>query len=215
MVSLFGSGLASGTAHAASTSLPQTLAGASVALRDAAGTTSAASLYYVSPSQINLVVPGAASAGPATMTIASVGSAPVSFATTIASVAPGIFQLNANTALANANVVRVQGDQQSVEPVYQLDSAGNVIAHPIDLGPAGDSVYLSLLATGLQNARNPTATIGGLSAPVLYSGPQGSWTGVDQVNIGPLPRSLAGRGRVNIIVAADGRTANPVQVVVN
>jgi len=38
--------------------------------------------------------------------------------------------------------------------------------------------------------------------------------GLDQINIGPLPRTLIGYGRVNIIVTADGQTANPVQVVV-
>jgi hypothetical protein len=32
------------------------------------------------------------------------------------------------------------------------------------------------------------------------------------MNIGPLPASLAGWGRVNIIVTADGQTANPVEI---
>ena len=35
--------------------------------------------------------------------------------------------------------------------------------------------------------------------------------GLDQVNIGPLPSSLAGRGSVTILLTADGLTANAVQ----
>ena len=36
--------------------------------------------------------------------------------------------------------------------------------------------------------------------------------GLDQVNIGPLPRSLAGRGEVGVVLTVDGRTANMVMV---
>ena len=41
-----------------------------------------------------------------------------------------------------------------------------------------------------------------------YAVPQG---GFDQVNIGPLRRFFAGRGRLTILLMADGLTANPVQ----
>jgi hypothetical protein len=36
--------------------------------------------------------------------------------------------------------------------------------------------------------------------------------GEDQVNIGPLPQALAGKGTVNIILTADGQQANIVTV---
>ena len=52
----------------------------------------------------------------------------------------------------------------------------------------------------------------GLSVPVLFAGAQGTFAGEDQVNIGPLPRSLAGQGNVNLILAADGQAANVVNV---
>ena len=42
--------------------------------------------------------------------------------------------------------------------------------------------------------------------------PQGQFVGLDQINIGPLPRSLAGRGEVNILLTADGKPANTVTV---
>ena len=34
----------------------------------------------------------------------------------------------------------------------------------------------------------------------------------DQVNVGPLPRSLAGKGESNLVLQVDGRTANTVTV---
>ena len=40
------------------------------------------------------------------------------------------------------------------------------------------------------------------------------YQGLDQVNIGPLPLSLAGKGKVNIVLIADGQTANPVNVTI-
>jgi uncharacterized protein (TIGR03437 family) len=48
--------------------------------------------------------------------------------------------------------------------------------------------------------RHVIATVGGVSVPVLYSGAAPGFAGEDQVNIGPLPQSLAGQGSVNILL---------------
>ena len=48
------------------------------------------------------------------------------------------------------------------------------------------------------------------SVPVLGAVPQGQFVGLDQINIGPLPRSLVGRGTINILLTADGKRANVV-----
>ena len=72
-------------------------------------------------------------------------------------------------------------------------------------------MYLILYATGVQRHNTPvTATIGGVSVPVLYAGAQGSFAGLDQVNIGPLPQSLAGQSSANLILTVDGTTSNTV-----
>ena len=84
---------------------------------------------------------------------------------------------------------------------------------PIDLGPEGDQVFLLLFGTGVRGfSSQVTATVGGESVPVLGAVPQGEFVGLDQINIGPLPRSLAGRGEVNILLTADGKPANTVTV---
>jgi uncharacterized protein (TIGR03437 family) len=187
-----------------------------VAVTDANNVSRAAQVFYTSPGQIDFLVPAGTAPGPATITVTAPdgNSASASAAAQIARVSPGIFQMN-GAALAAADVVRVRADQsQTFEPVYQLDVSGNVAARPISVDPADGAVYLAVFGTGWQNAQGVTATVGGLSVPVGWSGEQGTYAGLDQINLGPLPVSLAGQGRVNIIVTADGQTANPVELYV-
>jgi uncharacterized protein (TIGR03437 family) len=85
---------------------------------------------------------------------------------------------------------------------------------PISLGPPSEEVYLELFGTGIRNAKNVTVTVGGAGVPVLYSGAAPGFAGEDQVNIGPLPQSLAGQASVNILLTADGQAANTVNVTI-
>jgi uncharacterized protein (TIGR03437 family) len=185
-----------------------------VAVADANSVSRLAQVFYTSPTQINFQIPTGTAPGPATITVASLDgiSASASASAQIASVSPGIFQLN-SAALAAAEVVRVMADQsQTIGPVYQLDASNNVTPLPIGVDPANGAVYLSVFGTGFQNAQSVAVTVGGQPVPVLWSGAPGTFPGLDQVNVGPLPPSLASRGRVNIILTADGQTANPVEI---
>jgi uncharacterized protein (TIGR03437 family) len=58
-----------------------------------------------------------------------------------------------------------------------------------------------------------TARIAGAAAPVVGAAPQPDYVGLDQVNV-LLLRALAGKGEVPVVVAADGKTANPVSIVI-
>lgn len=200
LATLWGSNLAAGTADL------------TVSVTDTAGTSRLADVFYAGPQQINFQVPPGTPGGLATVNVTS-GNVVIATANAqIATVSPGVFQLN-STALAAAQVVRVKADQpQSIEPVYQVDASHNVVPLPIDLDPADGAVYLSVFATGLQHAQSVAVTVGGQAVPVTYFGAQGTYAGLDQVNVGPLPPSLAGRGRVNIVLTADGQTANPVEI---
>jgi hypothetical protein len=51
-----------------------------------------------------------------------------------------------------------------------------------------------------------------VSVPVLSAGAQGQYAGEDQINVGPLPLSLAGSGNVPIVLTANGINANVVNV---
>jgi uncharacterized protein (TIGR03437 family) len=94
------------------------------------------------------------------------------------------------------------------------DGTQTVVAStsPIGMGVSGDKVYLVLYGTGLRHARSLTATINGAAVPVVYFGDQGTYPGMDQINLGPLPASLAGSGTVNLVIMADGQPANVAAV---
>jgi uncharacterized protein (TIGR03437 family) len=68
-------------------------------------------------------------------------------------------------------------------------------------------------ATGIRRALESqvTVSIGGVNVPVAYSGTQGFFTGLDQVNV-QLPASLAGRGDVPVILSVAGKIANPARM---
>ncbi len=146
------------------------------------------------------------------------GAGPVaSGAATIANVAPGLFSANSSgQGVAAALVLRIKADgSQSFEPVAQFDAAQNRFAPaPIDLGPATDRVFLVLFGTGLRFRSSLSAvscTIGGTASEVLFAGAVPEFVGLDQVNV-HVPRSLAGRGEVDVVLVADSKTANTVRV---
>jgi uncharacterized protein (TIGR03437 family) len=131
----------------------------------------------------------------------------------IAPVAPSLFTLNA-AGLAAADVVQVLNGNQTYANVYRLDSSNKAVPLPISLGSADGQIYLVLYGTGLRGANTVSATIGGVSVPVTSWGAQGQFAGEDQVKIGPIPRSLAGGGKVAVVVTAGGIAANTVNVTI-
>lgn len=153
-----------------------------------------AELFYASSSQINLLVPATTAPGPTTINVLSDG--PILTAqTSVQPVAPSVFTLNA-AGLAAA--IATSG------PAFACPS----LCQPV---PIGLPSALSLYATGLRRGRQTSATIGGLPATVLYSGPQPSFLGLDQVNL-DIPAALRGRGPVEVLLTVDGIPANAVWI---
>jgi uncharacterized protein (TIGR03437 family) len=210
IVAVFGSNLATGTGPATTLPLPTVLHGANVSVRDSTGRARPAQLTYASPGQVNYIVPAGTAAGKATVTIGA-GSTTATSTLTIAPIAPALFTLNPGGLVA-AYVIRVRADGSvTAGNVFQLDASQRVVALPIDLGPAADQVFLELFGTGSQNGKVATATAGGIAVPVTYAGVSG-YAGEDQVNIGPLPQSLVGKGQVQILLTIDGVAANVTNV---
>ncbi len=218
IVAAFGTGMATATASASSVPLPTTLAGTTVRVRDSAGVERLAPLFFVSAGQINYQLPQGTANGATTITISS-GDGTVSTGTMqIARVAPGLFAANANgQGLAAALALRVKTDGSQI---YELVSSYDTVQQryvplPVSLGPEGEQVYLILYGTGARNfsnLANVLAQVGGANTGVTYVGAVEGLVGLDQLNVGPLPRSLAGRGVVNIAVQVDGQAANVVTV---
>jgi uncharacterized protein (TIGR03437 family) len=130
----------------------------------------------------------------------------------IVKVAPGLFSVDATgRGYAAGVVLRIKADGSQS---YESLAFSNNFVIPIDLGPQSDRVFLILFGTGIRgnsSLSNISVTIGGENAEVLYAGPQGDFIGLDQVNV-RLPRNLAGRGQVDVMLVVDGKTANSVRV---
>jgi uncharacterized protein (TIGR03437 family) len=208
---LFGAKLATSTAAAETPTWPTTLAGSVVTIRDAAGVNHTAALAYASPGQVNYRVPENVATGLATVTIAANGI-PVPGALNIVAAYPNLFQLGADNVAAGY-LIRVRNGQQSFEPVYQVSNAGVITPAPVDLGPESDQVYLIVFGSGLGKSTQVNATVGGLNVTPAFAGPQGTFTGLDQVNL-LLPRALAGKGKVVVAVTAEGRASNQVNLTI-
>ncbi len=217
IVAAFGSGLATATQAATVTPLPTRLAGTIVKVKDSANVQRDAPLFFTSATQTNYQIPPMTAEGKAFVSVVS-GNGAVSMGTVqIAAVAPGLFSANANgQGVAAAVALRVTGSGLQVfEPVSRFDPAQNrFVSMPIDLGPESDQVFLLLFGTGYRNRSSLSATavrIGGMDAQVSYAGPAPGFVGLDQANA-RIPRSLIGRGEVNVSLVVDGQSANIVQV---
>jgi len=57
-----------------------------------------------------------------------------------------------------------------------------------------------------------SATIGGTATQILGFAAAPGFVGLDQVNVGPIPRSLINRGAVDVVLMAGGKTANTVSI---
>ncbi len=215
IVAAFGQRLATTTAGADGPGLPETIAGTTVRVADSEGAERAARLFFVSPGQVNYLVPAGTATGAARVTVVS-GDGTVSVAGAgVDTVAPAFFTLNGD-GLAAANVLRVRASgDQIVEPVFDVEPGTNrVVARPIDLGPAGERVFLLLYGTGIRgrDAAAPIRmNIAGFVATAAYAGAQGDFAGLDQVNVQISP-ALRGRGVVDIVFQIDGVPANTVRV---
>jgi uncharacterized protein (TIGR03437 family) len=215
IASFYGSNLASGTASASGESLPTTLAGIGVQVQDSAGVTRPAPLSYASPTQINFEIPAGTAPGEATFSVTNGGAAAAGSGTSnLMNVAPALFTADGSgMGVAAAFAIQVGvNNQQSATLIFQCAN-GTCSSVPINLG-ADVPTYLSLYGTGIRNLSslsNVSVTINGMSAPVLYAGAQGSFAGLDQVNIA-IPLSLRGTGETNLVLTVDGQTANTVRV---
>jgi uncharacterized protein (TIGR03437 family) len=131
----------------------------------------------------------------------------------IGSVSPGLFELNSAGLVAAWVLPIVSGAQQNLQPVYQISNS-QVVGAPLNVSAANTALYLEMYGTGIRDAKNVTVTVGGVNVPILYAAGAPGYAGEDQVNIGPLPASLAGKGSVNIALTADGQAANTVTVTI-
>jgi uncharacterized protein (TIGR03437 family) len=189
IAALFGTSLASSPTVATFDShgnLPESLAGVSIVV---AGIP--APLFYVSPTQVNFLIPASTPIGQAGVVVTISSGGTVTGAVTVVPVAPAIFVYGNNRgAVANA----ISG---SLEPFDVTDPSV----------PDGQT-RLAIYATGVSGAKpSPGLVQVFAQAPgtdptelaVEYAGPQGYYVGLDQINV-VLPSSLNGVGDVQMYI---------------
>ena len=97
IISIYGSNLANGTAAVTSSGgiLPITLGGVTVYIAGRPG-----SIFYISPKQVNVLIPYNLGPGPTSLTVVRDGTAGPTVPIVLTATAPGLFELGVQTVLA-------------------------------------------------------------------------------------------------------------------
>jgi uncharacterized protein (TIGR03437 family) len=218
IVSAFGSNLSTIIQSTNTPALPSLLGGTRVTIKDSRGQERPAPLFFVSPNQVNYLVPADLAEGLATVTITNAAGEIARGILNLTRVSPALFTADASgKGYAAADVQRVRGDGSSVyDHVTRFDlNTNRVVGVPIELRD-GEESFLVLYGTGLKQRSALTtvrANIGGLETEVLYVGAQGQYAGLDQLNL-RIPSALRGRGEITVELEIDGRLTNPVNIIV-
>jgi uncharacterized protein (TIGR03437 family) len=214
IVSLFGEKLANVTEIPPAPAL--SVAGVSIDVKDSAGAVRQGLILFVSPEQVNFILPSGTASGAATITLSRQGGAqPAGQAMVqVQAVAPALFAANANGKGAAAAVLLMAKPDGSMPWRYTFgcQAAGRCVTEPMEL--SGGTPVLQLYGSGIRGRSSlaaVTASVGGTEVEVQFAGAQGGFPGLDQVNL-ILPQSLAGRGELDVLLSVEGRRANTVTV---
>jgi uncharacterized protein (TIGR03437 family) len=218
LISIYGRFLAAITESASSIPLPIRLSDATVKVND-----TAIPLLFVSPDQINAQLPWDALAyvppGTTEATVTLIVERPFlpseRIPVRIAPVSPGIFALGnlavavnaTDGALAQPNGtvpgLNTHGAQRGTAIIVYANGLGEV-DKPVASGSVGSEPIVNTLVT-------PTVLIGGVEAPVLFSGLAPQFVGVNQVNVlipenAPTGEAIPIQIRVNGITTTERTT---------
>jgi len=214
IVSIYGTNLATGTGMAAALPLPHSISDVSATIIDSAGLSTTMPLFYVSPTQINALVPSSVHSGPVQVMVTT-PSGTVTGPGTVSSVAPGVFSANQtgkDVAAAQAATNHSDGTQ-TINDVFQCGT-GVPSCVPLGVDLSSGPTALVLYGTGIRNVASISdvmVTIGSQALPVTYAGPVEGYDGLDQVNV-MLPQSLAGTGILQMSVSVGGIVSNALTV---
>lgn len=203
-VSIFGSGLAPDSRiwqgpDFVNNQLPTALDGASVTMN---GTP--AYVYYISPTQINVLTPPNLAAGPVQVVVTNGGNASAAFTATAKAVSPSFFVFGAGPYVA-----AVHGNGSYIGPATLYPGASSpatlgetILLFANGFGPTNAAVTAGSESQGGSLPTLPVVTIGGVQATVTFAGLISP--GLYQFNV-VIPNSLPG-GDVSISASYNGAT---------
>ena len=168
----------------------------------------AAPLQYVSPAQINAQVPFETAPGTAQLTVESNGTTASAAGLAIKAAAPGIFTFGAGRAAAvnQDGTLNLPGNPAAAGSFISLYITGQgLVDRPVASGAAAPVGQLS------NTVAQTAATVGGVAAPVSFSGLAPGWVGLGQVNL-QVPSVPAGDQPV--VVTIGGVTSNAANITI-
>jgi|GEM_PF-5252530 len=214
IVSGFGLGLAPEIAQATTRPLPSRLLERRVDIIDAAGDRRPTRLFFISPEQVNYLLPPFIAPGPARVeVIADDGTLVATGSLQIQRVAPQLFVSTPSGIVAGYGI-RVNGaGEQTFEDLVRRQPDGSLVGKPLPPLEEGEQRYLVVFGTGLRAWINPPrATLAGTPIDVIIAQAQGEFDGLDQVNLGPVPTLSDGANLPQLILQFDERPTEPVIV---
>lgn len=200
----FGTNLATRLDSAVALPLPTNLAGTSIRIIDSRNIEFAAQLFFVSPGQINYLIPEQAALGTAQVIITA-GNGEISRGELqVMSSSPAIFTVSYTGKGLPVALTTFDG------AVYDSVANADGSARLVNPGSSWRPNYLLLFGTGLRNVNGLKVRIGATEITPMYVGAQGSFAGLDQINL-MLPTNMPG-GTTDITLIAQGRASNTVQL---
>jgi uncharacterized protein (TIGR03118 family) len=211
-----------GSSDFVNNTLPTALDGVSVSING-----EAAYVNYISPTQINILVPSDVPPGPVQIQVTNNGVASATVSATMLAVSPAFFTFGPPNAAGNHYIAALHADfSQGGPPNYvtgvtstPFKEGETIILYGNGFGPTSPATPKGqLVMTALPLATLPTVTIGGLSAQVQFAGI--SATGLYQFNVvvptGLTPGTTANIDVPVVITAGGAKTqSNAVISVVN
>lgn len=200
IAALFGNRLVERTQIAETVPLPTELQGLTVRLLDSQNNVFSAPLFFVSPGQINYLIPDQIALGEARIVVTHEAKLLAQGKLLITNSAPALFTVSANGKGEPAALTTSDG-----ETFYAI--AESAIRPP---KPTQGPQYLLLFGTGFRYAERLYIKLGPKELKPLYVGAQGLLAGLDQINL-RLPSDLP-PGTLTLQIISDGYPSNPVQV---
>lgn len=207
--------IASGILAATTQPLPTELLGVSLRVTDSAGTPRLSPLFVVTPIQANYYFDEETALGEAVVEVVEDDQVLASGTVQVNSVAPGIFTANADgMGVPAALLLRFEGVTQTTQELTFNPAAplGERMPLLLDLGPESELAYVAIFGTGMRGGTTVTATLDGEPVPISAAVRAEGFVGLDQANVGPIPRSFIGRGVVKLVIMVDGQVTNEVEL---
>ena len=198
--------------------MPKSLGGVSVLVDG-----KPAQLFFVSPAQINYLVPAGTAPGSAKVEVVRANTVVAQGTIILPGVSPSVFSFNSDGKGVPAGyVTRVKATgEQSNEAIHKYDSAQRKYVPTVIVRKSGEAIYLIIYGTGYKAApdsdgnsangvaENVEVTIGGVKAQVDYAGAS-PFVGVEQVNV-KLPDNVAAGAAITVLVKVNDGQGNIIR----